>query len=201
MKTGISKREKILLFVVGIIAILYVSIQFVILPLSERYNTGLRERETLITEVHAHELAVGNLPLLRERYDETYERFDSLTSGYPRLVPNEETDRMLTTRLLNNNFNISSLRFAPRPAAPPPPIIDHDDDGKPIYGEPRFDVFTKVTVFINATGTYEDFLQVLSEVSNTEYLRLTNVSFQRGWMAAIDNAATISLTFEVTYLT
>ncbi|MCL2627169.1 MAG: hypothetical protein FWD44_00535 [Oscillospiraceae bacterium] len=199
--TKITKREKILLFAVLVLAILYVSIQFALVPLSQRYSTAQRERDRLSNEKFTHEMAVANLPSLRAQNTEAQQNFDKLTAGYSKLVPNEETDHMLTTLCLNKNLILRSLGFATRPPEPPRPIIGYNDDGTPIYAERRVDVFTTVTTFVTGNGSYENMLNLLEEVSNTEYMRLSSVNFAQGWQGETANSASITLTFEVKYLT
>jgi len=62
MKQGITKREKIMLFVVGLIAVVYLSIQFVIIPLSNRYDEGISERARLQDEIDAHRIEAATIP-------------------------------------------------------------------------------------------------------------------------------------------
>jgi len=203
MKTGITKREKILLFGAGLVLILYLSIQFAILPLSNAYNTGIEERDRLRSERDAHDMEASMLPNLRTRSTETRERFYSFTSGYSIIVPNELTDQRLTSLCNANNMRITSLRFAPRMVAPPTPL-QYDDEGNLIEEEEEdetdyYPVFTYVTAFMNLTGTYSSLLNLIDEVIATEYIRLTSVSYTRNVQESIE-ASTISLTFEVTYL-
>jgi len=201
MKPGLSKREKVLLFSLGLVALVYLSFQFVILPLATRYTEANGERERLTGEKFAHESAVATLPSLRDRNTEVHARFEQLTGGYPVLVENELIDnRMLTPLCINNNMSIVSLRFAPRPA-PPAPVIMYDDEGNQIESEPPPPpVFAKVTVFINATGSHASLINLIDEVDSIEYIRLTNVSYSENSLDAAANMATISLTFEITFL-
>ena len=201
MKPGLSKREKILLFSAGLVLILYLSIQFAIVPLSNAYRTSIEERDHLRSEKATHELAATTLPNLRVRSVEAHERFYELTSGYPELVPNELIDQLLTTLCGDNNMSIISLRFAPRPAPlPPAPYPPENDEAEDVYQTGVYPVFTDVTAFMNVTGSYGSLLNLIDEVKATEFMRLTNVSFTRN-MADAGTASTISLTFEVTYLT
>jgi hypothetical protein len=131
LKSGLSKREKIMLFVVGIIVVLYLSIQFAILPLSSRYSEGLAERSRLSDEKVAHEMEAATIPSLRERNAEAYARFGELTSGYPTIIENEEIDFMLTTLSNKNNLSPISLWITPRPTPPPPPV---SEDGEVYAG-------------------------------------------------------------------
>jgi Tfp pilus assembly protein PilO len=199
MKTGITKREKTLLFCAGLVLILYLSIQFAIVPLSNSYSTGTEERDRLRSERDAHDLEASMLPNLRVRSSEARERFYALTSGYSEIVPNELTDRRLTSLCTGNNMSVVALRFSPRPVVPPAPP-QYDEEGNLI--EPEVDdsypVFTYVTAFMNLTGSYASLMNLIDEVAATEYIRLTNTSLTRNFQ--FDETSTISLTFEVTYL-
>jgi len=202
MKTGLSKREKKLLFGAGLVLILYLSIQFAILPLSNAYNTGLEDRDRLQTEKDAHDMEALMLPNLRVRSAETRERFYELTNEYTTIVPNEHTDQRLTSLCRDNDLRVISLRFAPRPAAPPPPPPEYDADGNIISGgesTDRYPVFTTVTAFMNLTGSYNSLMNLIDEVVGIKYIRLSNASLTRNIQDETD-VSTISLTFEVTYL-
>lgn len=207
----LTKREKILLFSLGVVAVVFLAVQFIIMPLANRYNTGIEEREHLRSEKALHEIEVASLPSLRQQNIDSRERFEKLTSGYPENVPNEIIDNRWLTPLCNfNQLSIISLRFAQRDELPPPPPptqpdrVSYQDPDAPeeeVYvPEPR-PVFIKVTAFMNATGTYQNLLHLIDDVSNTEYLRLTNVGFTDDLQGNLSElGSTISLTFEVTML-
>ncbi|MCL2698648.1 MAG: hypothetical protein FWE74_11300, partial [Oscillospiraceae bacterium] len=156
MKTGISKREKKLLFGAGLVLILYLSIQFAILPLTNAYNEGIENRDRLRIEKDTHDMEATTLPNLRIRSTEVRDRFFELTSGYSTIVPNEHIDQRLTALCGNNDLRIISLRFAPRPSTPPPPPPVYDDAGNLVESDQTvyFPVFTNVTAFMNLTGSY-----------------------------------------------
>jgi len=194
MKTGMTKREKIMLFTVGSIAIIYLAIQFLIIPLSTRYSEGLSERGRLNDEKAAHEIEVATLPLLRERQAEAYTNFDELTAGYPVIVENEEIDQMLTTLSIRNVLRPTSLRITPRPALAPAP---EPEDGEEGY-TPSLPEFTKATVQMTVVGHYNSMLRLLNDVSNKEYMRLTNLSFNDN--KSIPELSRVSLTYEITFL-
>jgi len=204
MKPGLSKREKILLFSVGLIALVYLSIQFVILPLATRYNDSTLERDRLNTEKAAHQMEVQTLPALRERNAEAHERFDRLTDGYLVIVPNDEIDHMLTSLVNINNLRPTSLRFDQRKAPPPPPAQELDEDGNPVEsgtsGIPSGPVFVTVTAQMNVTGSYHSLVQLIDEVNAIEYMRLTSISFSQDRQEGPEDRSSISLAFEVTFL-
>jgi hypothetical protein len=209
MKVEVSKREKILLFVVGLILIIYLAVQFVIVPLGTRYNEGLEERDRLNIEKSTHIREVEALPELRTRNREAHERFASLIAEYPPLVPNEVTDRTLTELFDKNNLGITRVQFSPRPVLPPPVItqpdtVRYNDDGtvneEPVP-EPPVSVFTKVTVALTVTGSYQNFLRLINEVEGIEHMRLPSVRYAQDWQNIDLNASNIQLTFEITYLT
>jgi len=211
MKPGLSKREKVLLFTVGLVAILYFSIQFAILPLATRYTDGINERNQLTAEKEAHQLEAATLPSLRERNAEAHTNFEELTSGYPKQMPNEEIDSILTTMCTGYSLSPNSLRFAPREAPPPPPppptqpdTVRYQDDvpepEEPVVEAEPTPIFTKATAFMNVTGGYHSLLRLIDEVNRIEYIRLTNVGYQENSQAELAENSTISLTFEVTML-
>jgi len=188
MKLTITKREKIMLFVVGLIAVVYLSVQFVIIPLSARYSDGQSERVRLQDELAAHKMEAATLPALRSRSAEAYVKFDELTSGYPTIVENEELDHMLTTLSNRNNLRPTSLRITPRPSRSPTPA-----------GGTALPELIKTTVQMNVVGSYSSLMRLLDEVSGTEYIRLTNVGFTENRQQP--ELSRITVTYEVTFLT
>jgi hypothetical protein len=184
-----------------LVLILYLSIQFAILPLSSAYNTGLEDRDHLRSEQEAHDLEAAQLPNLRIRNTEARERFYALTNEYTTIVPNEHTDQRLTALCRDNNLRVISLRFAPRPTAPPPPPPEYDADGNiiEVEVEHKYPVFVTTTAFMSLTGSYSSLMNLLDEVVGIKYIRISSVSFTRSIQDNVDNS-TISLTFEVTYL-
>ena len=187
MKLIISKREKIMLFVVGLIAIVFLAVQFAIVPLSARYTEGLNERARLQDEIELHKMEAATIPMLKDRNTEAHRRYAELISGYPVIIDNEELDFMLTS--LSNEYNLrpTSLQISPRPARPPVP-----EDGITLQE------LTKATVQMNVTGNYRSLLRLLDEVSNTTYIRLANVSFTEN--RPLPDLSRISVTYEITFL-
>jgi len=208
MQTAITKREKILLFSVGMVAIVYFAIQFAIIPMSTRYTNGISDRSRLRVDKTAHEMEVNLLPSLRERNTEAYQRFDELTAGYPTIVENEEIDHMLTSLTNRNNLRPISLRITtPRPAPAPAPVPANgengesgttDENGIEQY-DPSLPDFTKSTVQMNVIGSYHALMRLIDEVSGIQYIRLTSVGFAEN--SLMPDQARISMTYEITFLT
>jgi len=205
MQTSITKREKILLFSVGMVAIVYFAIQFAIIPMSTRYTTGISERGRLTDEKAAHEMEVNTLPALRERKTEAYQRFDELTAGYPTIVENEEIDHMLTSLSNRNNLSPISLRITPRPAPAPATVNGENgengtaaENGTEQY-DPSLPDFTKSTVQMNVIGSYQSLMRLIDEVNRIQYIHLTSVGFAENII--MPDQARISMTYEITFLT
>ena len=187
MTLTITKREKIMLFVVGLIAVLFLAIQFAIVPLSARYNEGIAERGRLQDEVELHKMEAATIPALRIRNEEVYKKYEELISGYPFVTENEELDYMLTSLSNNHDLKPTSLRISPRPARPPTP-----ENGVSLQE------LTKATVQMNVVGNYQSLLRLLDEVSNTKYIRLTNVAFTENRL--LPDTSRVTVTYEVMFL-
>jgi len=211
MKPGLTKREKILLFSVGLLIIFYVSFQFGIMPLSARYNDGVSSRDQLSNEKTAHDMEVVLLPSLRDRNEEAHTKYNALRDEYRVLGPNEDIINMLTD-LCNQNslkptqMNISKPDTPPPPPPAPPEDIRYNDDGEPIENEetpeaPPPPVFTKISAQVTVTGNYQSLMRLLEDVSASNYIYLSNVSFTESRQEGYEGVANISLAFEITYLT
>jgi len=190
MKLAVTKREKIMLIIVVLIAVIYLAIQFVIIPLSTRYREDLVEQGRLQDEIDVHKIEAATIPGLRERNAEALEKFNNLISGYPVIVDNEELDFMLTSLSNNNNLRPTSLRITPRPARPPPAEVE---DGARVLPE-----LEKATVQMSVVGTYRSLMNLLDDVSGIQHMRLTNVSYAEN--IQLPEQSRITATYEITFL-
>ena len=201
MKQGLSKREKILLGILLLVGILYLSIQFLILPLVARYMDDLQERNSLASEKARVEENFRNEALLERENEDASQRFEAIKQEYPLLIPNEEIDTFLTNLCFKNYLRPTSLSIAMPTAPTPPPPPTEGVEGEESTQEPVEGLFTIVTATMQLTGTYNALGRLVEEVDRMQHVRITNLSFTANQSEEeTSDIGRISIDFELTYV-
>jgi len=195
MKQGLSKREKILLGILILVGMLYLSIQFLILPLVARYMDDIQERNTLTTERARVDENISIKELLVRENEDAGQRFEAIKQEYPLLIPNEEIDTFLTNLCFKNYLRPTSLNIA-MPSVPAPPAQVGEEDTQ----EPPKPLFTIITVTMQLTGTYNSLARMVEEVDAMQHVRITNLSFTANQSEEETDIGRISIDFELTYV-
>ena len=201
MKQGLSKREKILLGILILVGMLYLSIQFLILPLVARYMDDIQERNTLTTERARVDENISIKELLVRENEDAGQRFEAIKQEYPLLIPNEEIDTFLTNLCFKNYLRPTSLNIAIPTAPTPPPPPAEGVEGEEGTQEPVEGLFTIVTATMQLTGTYNALGRLVEEVDAMQHVRITNLSFTANQSEEDpSDIGRISLDFELTYV-
>ena len=190
MIQGLSKREKILLFSAGLVVVLYLSIQFVILPLASRYIDSVTERNHLREEQAKVDADIAQRPAIESENAEANRRFDELKQEYPLLVPNEEVVTTLTNLCILNGLSPSRLNIT---STPPTAQKEGEDTAA--------SQFTVITATVNVSGSYESLTKLLDEVDTKQYIRISNMSYSvnRQRDPTEPTTSSVTLNFELTY--
>ena len=188
MKQGLSSREKVLLFSAGLVVILYLSIQFFILPLATRYIGGIEQRNHLAAEKTRVDRDIADRATIENTNREAGERFEAIKQEYPLLVPNEEVDTILTNLCLLNGLRPTSLDMS----LPASSRSGSNSDTEAL--------FTIVTAKMNMTGPYSSVARLLDAVNDLQYIRITNLGYVLNRQAQQDNMARINIDFELTFV-
>ena len=189
MKQGLSKREKILLFSAGLLVLFYLSVQFAIIPLANRYRDGVQDRNTLSIEERHVRTEIANKQSTEQANIEAKTKFEAIKQEYPLLVPNEEVVTILTNLCLKNALSPSRLSII-TPTAP-----SRSGNGPETPGS----LFTIITASTNLTGTYSSLTRLLDEVDTMQYIRITNLGYSASRQAD-DDISSITLSFELTFI-
>jgi len=194
MKMNISKREKILLFAVALLVILYLSIQFAIIPLATRYFDGLDQRSYLAQEKYEADDKLHNSQIIQMENEDAQKRFEDIKQEYPLLVPNEEIDTLLTNLCLKHYLRPTSLRIS-LPPEPTPPA-----EGEEPAEETPEALFTVVTATMLVTGKYESLSSLLDEVDTKQFIRITKLGYTASRPEDPPETSRINIVFELTYV-
>jgi len=194
MIQGLSKREKILLFAAALVLILYLAIQFAILPLMSRYVEALQERNYLRTVQAKVDADIADRPNIEAEHQNAQQRFESIKQLYPILVPNEEIVTDLTNMCITNGLSPTRLNIT---SPPYPAGTDENADGTASES-----LFTVITATMNVSGSYTSLTRLLDEVDSKQYVRVTNMTYtvNRPDENNTPTPSTITLNFELTYI-
>jgi len=192
LKKGLTKREKILIFSAGLIALIYLVFQFGFLPMYSRYTEAQAERERLADEKEKVEANINQEPRIVEANKDARDRYDQIKQDFPLLAEDEEIDAVLTGLCVSNNLIPTSLTIDRSDAAAPQGAQNEEQD------DVQF-LFTVITVKMNVTGTIPSLIGLIDDLEELPYIRLANVSYSEGRGEEI-NRGNIQLTFELTYI-
>ena len=202
MVQGLSKREKVLLFAAGLLVVLYLSIQFAILPLMTRHMNAVQERNNLRTEQARVDDDIRNSAAIESAHSDAVKKFDDIKKEYPLLVPNEEVVTILTNLCITNGLSPTRLNIT----SPPYPTAPAAGSGSGDDATPE-SLFTIITATVNATGAYTSMTSLLDEVDSKQFIRITNLSYSVQRQQTTDptqptptNQDTIALNFELTFV-
>jgi hypothetical protein len=198
MKQGLSKREKLLFFVLILIALFYFSFQFGFLPLVERYQAGIIERGRLAYEKAEAEVNIAHKHVFIENNRIASELFESAKVDYPLLITTEEIDNILTNLVVKNRLAPSGLHMTV--------VADSNKNlAPPEEGEepPPLPIFTTVTATMPVIGPYSNLMNLMDDVDKISNIRLANVTYLLRIFEEDENiieSGSIALNFELLYL-
>jgi len=189
MVQNLSKREKILLFSAALLVILYLSIQFVILPLITSYISKLDERSHLRTVQSRVDADIANKSTIEAEHKDAEQRFESVKQQYPLLVSNEEVVTILNNLCIINGLSPSRLNITS------PPYPAQTEGAEEL-------LFTIITATMNVSGFYQSLVSLLDEVDTKQFIRVTNMNYtvNRQSDSALPTPSTITLNFELTFV-
>jgi len=189
MKQGLTKREKLLLLILGLLALIYLAFQFGFRPLYESYDRSRIERDRLQAERLELEMKILNLQTLLEENRIANEDYARITEDYPELVPNEEVDTVLTNLVLGVGMTIRSVRFFEPPS------------------NAEAVLFTIVGATMTTEGSYSSLMTLLDEVEKIPNITIVSMSFSERRSSANDQEGfvrgqgSMTLGFELMYIT
>ena len=192
MTKGITKREKILIFSAGLLALFYLVFQFGFLPMHARYAEAQAERERLAEEKEKVEANIIHEPSIIDANKDARDRYDQIKRDFPLLAEDEEIDAVLTDLCVSNNLIPTSLSIDRPDAVTPQETQNEEQDA----GEP---LFTVISVKMNVTGNIPSLIGLLDDLEQLPYIRLANVSYSEGRAEEVIRG-NIQLTFELTYI-
>jgi Tfp pilus assembly protein PilO len=186
-KQGITKREKMLIFILSLVAFVYLAFQFGFMPLHNRYIVADGERTALIAQKQEIDRNIANKASIVEDNRIANARFDEIKQDYPLLVPTEVVDSVLTNLCLTNSLFPSSLRMS-------------KPENSPAGEDERLQIFQIINAAMGVSGAYSSLLNLLDDVGEVPNMRVTNMSYSSGRTEETIGYGTMTLNFELVFI-
>jgi len=196
MKSGLSNREKILLLGLAVVVIVYLTVQFAIVPLYDSHEESREELYRLSAERDTYERNISNETLILDGNKDAREKYTEVKKRFPPLMPNEEIDYILTGLCIENGLRPIMLRISdPIPLSETAQHAEGTDEANAVP------VFMKVTATMNVNGSFIALEDLVAAVGPIEYMRVTVINYAtRVETGASRDLANISVGFELTLI-
>jgi len=168
-KQGLSKREKMLLLVVGSVGLLAVMVQFVFLPMSNQLSAKRDTYDSLLMEKARIETSLATEANIRAKRDAALAAYHAISARFPYDSSSTVVGQLLTALCESHGLTPSDQKLSA-------PAVFSPDGVLRTAGDPAF---TTVSVTMTVLGAYDDLKDVLDAVEQTDYLRISRVSFSR----------------------
>jgi len=193
MKTGLKKREKILVFIAVVVGLISLTSTYVISPMYSLYGEKQAEYDRLTHEQFQLETKFANEAVYRQSNDDARSGFDKITRRYPQIMPNDEIDNLLTGLCLRNDLKPTSLRLSDAAA--------YTVQGEPDTEEGLVPAFSTVSADMTLQGSYDSLISLIGAVARYDYIRITGVRYtQPRILREIIDIPDIAVSFEVTMM-
>jgi len=168
-KTGLTRREKLLLLIAVPVAVLALMVQFVYLPLSKQLTERRDVYDALSMEKARIETTLATEASIRSKRDAALKTFDGISVKFPYTSSSTEIGRMLTSLCESHNLAPTEQRLSD-------PV---DFTAVIPEGSSAESVFSTVSAVMTVGGDYSNLKKLLDTVEKTDYLRVSRVSFGR----------------------
>jgi hypothetical protein len=173
-KKGFTKREKVLLILLVIIGFTALMVMYVIIPFNNHLQDETDRYHALSIEQMQINSLLASAPHIRQRHTNAINNFEEARERYYNEAHISEVGRMMVNLCAQHNLASVSQSLSE------PTIPD------------QWDAFKVMGVHMTLSGMYYDFMRLLDTIENTEYLRITSLSFSVGEMLS-----RINVNFEV----
>ncbi len=194
----LSKREKLMLYVLALIAIITGGLYFLILPTIDNYiaySDEVAEVETLVSEM---ELQITTIPTLEAEVARYQEEKAKQKGTLYAPMSLDQLDALITGMLQSAAFTISSLEMSEmtmESVAPFGANAEEATDGA--MATASYPQVYCQTVAVSATARLVDVITLLEIVSNNYSMRVTVISINAGGPSANNPLCDVMMTFAV----
>jgi hypothetical protein len=185
MNTGLSKREKKLIFLLLVFGAVAMTLQFAVIPMRNTLVGIEEELELLEQQKFEAQTRFGLEHVIRQSHDEARDSAKAVTERYPTNMASAEVDRLLTNLCFRHELIPASLSMS---------------GASYLHLPERQDVFLVVTANMNLSGNFQAFKSLLDDVAASDNLRIIRTAYSFGRTGTADDTTTFSAVFEVTML-
>lgn len=200
MTNKLSSRERKVLLGLGIFLLLFLMVQFVILPRYQNMRQQQLERDLLSVRHFLVERKINEEDAIRTRYAEAQKDYTELLRAYPAELPNEGIDAILTGLCQTLGLQPTMLSITDT-VVPELPVTEPAEPLQEGVEAPK-SVRRIATASMDVRGGYDTVKALTDAVAQQPNLRLLRCalrpSAENG--SVVDGAQIISLTFELTML-
>ncbi|MCL2820901.1 MAG: type II secretion system protein M [Oscillospiraceae bacterium] len=195
-RKGFSTREKIMMFILIVVAIFAIMVIYVIIPLFNQLEEKRTELGRAQSEKARVDAILATENTIREGRDEAVARHGLESARFLDESHASEVGRMLTQLCQRSGLEPVDLSLTD----PVDFSIPNDEEGAPANEDSKT-VFLITSASMTVTGDYTSFKKLLDEVEKTDYLRISQISYVFG-VASDDSVVMdrIAIGFEVTML-
>ncbi|MCL2663355.1 MAG: type II secretion system protein M [Oscillospiraceae bacterium] len=194
-KKGFSKREKIMLFVLIVVAILTVLIMYVIIPMFNHLQDRQERHGLLQTDKAWVDSILATAGNIRDGRNDAVARHELESARFLDEAHSSEVGRMLTQ--LCQRYGLLPVNLV---MTDPLDFFVPQEDGATV-DEDFKTVFLVSSATMTVGGTYGDLKNLLDAVDEIDYIRITSLAYI--WEANTGDAAhpdRITIGFDVTML-
>jgi len=195
-KKGLSKRERIMLFLLIIVGSLALTVMYVIIPLYDQWQDKQAEYSSLQLEKSRVDALIASESSIRDNRNSAIARHELESERY--LNDSHASD---VGRMLNQLTARYGLQWVDQTINDPKnfviPSADNSGSGS---DDGDKSVFLIVTATMTTTGDFNRLKSLLDAVEKIDYIRITTVSYVWNEQADAPLMDRISLGFEVTML-
>lgn len=202
MKNGLTKREKVLLFIAAVLFIGILGFKFLLTPAYVAYDNAKTKHDNLANTKQIVEQKIENESNTRQSYTDALTNFEDVETLYPPIMTNEELDILITSMCLEHKLKPTMLGMSVREQETPDtkPVPEDSGDDAPQDAS----LFAVTTATINATGSFSDLQNLIKTVEKISYIKISAMSYSEPKSQAIANTqkkpSSVTLTFDVTML-
>ena len=188
-----TKREKLLVFIMVAVAMVALSVQFAIIPL----YSGYAEKDDRLNDLEIQKMNADSRFAqefgTRDAFNRALLATEDIRSSFPNEIPTEFVDQRITELCFANNVVPRSLSMtAPRGMSIPTFDSENTTDRYP-------PAYQSVTATMRLSGSYNQLLQLVGAVDQLADINLTRLRFE-GDIAEMGDRTNISATFEIIML-
>lgn len=178
---NLSKREKVLLYVLALVMIFSFSLYYLIIPSIEKLDdVKIQLEETKLLKLEMSE-KLQSIENKRNNITKTNQEINSISSEFLPLMENNEIESLITGILVNHNM------------APEKLLISDSQEAVSVSDEPGLSYVTKRYISTKMNGTFADLKEVIGDIDERGSLRISAFTTDGNLEQNID----ISIDFEV----